>query len=98
MAIDDTVDECSKAYPVILEVFRETDIEIVKESMNQLGYIFDDRYLGVPLDRAGERPTTIYRVFIPDDLKDDARDRLSELDFTYQVWGDSKIEPMDTQP
>lgn len=94
LATDGTVEGCIEAHSVMLEVFADTAIETVREKMEELGYVFDEKYGGVPLGRDREKPTTIYRVFIPDCLKDGAWDRLSELDFTYHVWGDAKIAPM----
>ncbi len=96
--IDDTLQDSVEVHPLILEVFAETDGDMLKDELQNLGYILDEKYGSVPTKDLGGKPTELYRVLIPLDLKDDAYDVLSALDFVYDIWEDAHLEPMGLGP
>lgn len=96
--IDDTVSDCLEAYPYLVEVFEDTELDDFKDELKNLGYILDEGYDGVPMTSVEGDSTIIYRVLIPMDMKDDAYDILSDLDFVYGVWKDPLAEPIDELP
>lgn len=96
--IDDALLDRKKTHPLILEVFAETDGNVLKDELQNLGYILDEEYGSVPTKDLGGKPTELYRVLIPLDLKGDAYDVLSNLDCVYDIWKDGHIEPMGFCP